>query len=1290
MGKAVNTKVKKDEDFIPPDGGWGWMIVIAAGFSNLSTLPMLQQFGLLFRDKFSRLGISSSETTTIINMNSALTSCVGLANGPVFKTFSYRQVSLAGTIVVFISLLCTTLSYNFSTYLIAFSIYGAGYGISSSANALALNTYWKNRRRLATGLSWTTTGLGPIIWPQIITALFAFFGETGAILIISGFSLHAIACALLLQPVEWHTKSPSSKEQDEEKLLTPDKTASSPNPNLNDKKNEDSGYFSQVSKFKNLSLFSSQYLYNEDDPVTPGYEITDPGIPMMVRANDGYFSQSRQSRSRLSSRDGSTKTSRLNSKKPSMSNLLENRSRKSSTLYLNESKKNSSANLGALGQERDTKQTSKSKRKTSITLDSQIPESEIEDCPTLKAPQDLKAEEKAAVETIDPLKAKYIADRAEKHLAGTKSIKSFKMDGQYSEKYNKDNHSNISFKDDIDERKYLKDNHSNQSYRTTRQRRKSNNFNYESEVLKQASLKLEEYLKEREDKDDKLKLLMNSPLDDNVFDETQEDKCENENEERELTFCEKVAMFFDLDLLKDFTFINLMLGITLANFNELNFSILTPFILGDYGLSKSQVAFFMSLLAGVDICVRFCVPFVAGKIGWDNNSFFLFGVLSMATGRVVLAYWQDYSVVLMVAVIIGFGKGLRTVFMALVIPTHVPLHKLPGASGIQLLTAGILYLALGPVVGWIKDSASPAVTLHCLNIFTWLTAISWGLEKYITSRKLKDKIESDPIKAFSLVTMSAMNKVPPDGGYGWVVTFAYALNNVVVLPLISAFGLVFQEAFDDTGLSATQGTLVIILNHGLGMLLSFFGGPVLRRFGYRKVAVTGALLITTGLILTAFSTNFWLFIISYSIINSMGVAAVMAAFSLAINSFFREKRGRAIGVGMSITGLGAIYMPLVMSVLIYNYGWRYAVLILAAICLHSLMAACLLRPAKWYLKDPVISEEAVPLNKADIELVNGSVTTLAKLTDTQSNPKLEESIENGIPSPKSVSMRSLAIANGLQARNAISHPDIRKNSPDPPLAESKYKWWESQEINLGSSINIFNERDIPNRKEKVEDKPDFDGKSKSLFQKFVEFFDLTLLRDPIFVNILIGLSLASCVETNFSLLLPIILKDMLQFETADIAKIMAVIGFSDTVFRFVSPFIGEWCHKPPRVMYLVSLIIIIFIRTIMLFTTTFTEMLFVALAMGVTKGVRTVYMNIIIPSYVPLERLPFASGIQMFLNGIIIITIGSLLGRVRDFSGSYQIPITILNVVTMLTVISWSAEFLYFRIQKKKNVPTSE
>lgn len=131
---------------------------------------------------------------------------------------------------------------------------------------------------------------------------------------------------------------------------------------------------------------------------------------------------------------------------------------------------------------------------------------------------------------------------------------------------------------------------------------------------------------------------------------------------------------------------------------------------------------------------------------------------------------------------------------------------------------------------------------------------------------------------------------------------------------------------------------------------------------------------------------------------------------------------------------------------------------------------------------------------------------------------------------------------------------------------------------MGSSINIFNEKDY-NRKEKEIEKNVPEEKPKGFVRKVIDFFDLTLLRDPIFINILLGLSMASCVETNFSLILPIILKDMLQFETSDIAKIMSVIGFSDTIFRLVSAFIGDWCHRPPRVMYSVCLIVIIFTRT---------------------------------------------------------------------------------------------------------------
>lgn len=87
-----------DPDFQPPDGGWGWLIVFACGFSNvpanclvkindctnqtfikfqLSTFPMFQQFGLVFKARLSQLQITRAETTAIINMNSAFNAGMG-------------------------------------------------------------------------------------------------------------------------------------------------------------------------------------------------------------------------------------------------------------------------------------------------------------------------------------------------------------------------------------------------------------------------------------------------------------------------------------------------------------------------------------------------------------------------------------------------------------------------------------------------------------------------------------------------------------------------------------------------------------------------------------------------------------------------------------------------------------------------------------------------------------------------------------------------------------------------------------------------------------------------------------------------------------------------------------------------------------------------------------------------------------------------------------------------------------------------------------------------------------
>lgn len=49
--------------------------------------------------------------------------------------------------------------------------------------------------------------------------------------------------------------------------------------------------------------------------------------------------------------------------------------------------------------------------------------------------------------------------------------------------------------------------------------------------------------------------------------------------------------------------------------------------------------------------------------------------------------------------------------------------------------------------------------------------------------------------------------------------------------------------------------------------------------------------------------------------------------------------------------------------------------------------------------------------------------------------------------------------------------------------------------------------------------------------------------------------------------------------------------------------------------------------------------------LGVVKGFRNTYVNLILPAHIPLEKLPFACGLQVIFNSIIMILFGPLVGK---------------------------------------------
>ncbi|XP_055714006.1 uncharacterized protein LOC129808222 [Phlebotomus papatasi] len=637
-----------------------------------------------------------------------------------------------------------------------------------------------------------------------------------------------------------------------------------------------------------------------------------------------------------------------------------------------------------------------------------------------------------------------------------------------------------------------------------------------------------------------------------------------------------------------------------------------------------------------------------------------------------------------------------------------------------------------------------------------------------------------------------VKKVPPDGGWGFVVIFAYGLANGIVIPVLQVFGLIYNVQFQAMQLTATDSAMIVNMASAVGMGMGLFNGPLLRIYGFRKVSVASGVFFSVGLILTSWATTFTHFIITYSILTAIGFGMATSGFSLALNSYFVVRRNKAMGIAITITGLGPIFLPQLVTILLAEYGVQGCVLIISAVSMHIILAGLLLQPIKWHLVEakappepPPIKEfemqerpfksEVIPLridskrsSVSSCHIIEAKTDSLPrkvpeKKEETWEFPSDDEemyleypyrriSIDHNadlqniygfevIPAMKfNLQCQASKGHDALPVKKSATFSDLQRvkmdmgsppPSPGPLSAIPKKRWFETgslDTVNLGSSVKIFDEKfhepkdpkrshpgscakmsegvaeeeTLTNSKNKSLKKPlqrsmstesyyanlpirkprkPFKSIIRHQIRRVVKFFDLDLLRDLVYVNLMLGMSIAIFAELNFSLFTPFILADM-NFSTEEIASVMSLLAISDIIFRFLAPFIGDYFHQSPKHMYMYSLVMLIIGRACVPFAHSYSAMLGVGFFLGVGKGVRSVYMGLVIPSYICIERLASASGLQMLTNGFLLLTLGPTMGIIRDISGSYVNCIIFINLTTAATLVMWTAEIIYHKYRK--------
>ncbi len=140
----------------------------------------------------------------------------------------------------------------------------------------------------------------------------------------------------------------------------------------------------------------------------------------------------------------------------------------------------------------------------------------------------------------------------------------------------------------------------------------------------------------------------------------------------------------------------------------------------------------------------------------------------------------------------------------------------------------------------------------------------------------------------------------------------------------------------DLGISRTVYSLAYAFGTGTGGLVLLLMGRPFERMGSRRMMVSGAIGLSTGLVLLSLATGPWILFLGFPIIRTFGQGTIPLAARVLIPNWFYRQRARAF----SMLGLASTFaiatLPLVNGWAIDQVGWRLAwriasILILVAI-----------------------------------------------------------------------------------------------------------------------------------------------------------------------------------------------------------------------------------------------------------------------------------------------------------------------------------------------------------------------
>ena len=209
-GKFSEDEAEYEEIADPssPDGGWGWVVVLAGFMVHFLLDGINYTFGILLP---SLVEDFNSDAGTVVWAGSLLVG-VNMLSGPLVgglvNRFGCRPVAITGSLVGSAALALSTVCTDIVSFVIVYGVVGGlGFGMVFLPAIVCVGMYFQSRRALATGIAVCGAGAGAFVFAPIANYLVESQGWRTTNLIFSGLCLLNILCGLVMRPLEAVTDS---------------------------------------------------------------------------------------------------------------------------------------------------------------------------------------------------------------------------------------------------------------------------------------------------------------------------------------------------------------------------------------------------------------------------------------------------------------------------------------------------------------------------------------------------------------------------------------------------------------------------------------------------------------------------------------------------------------------------------------------------------------------------------------------------------------------------------------------------------------------------------------------------------------------------------------------------------------------------------------------------------------------------------------------------------------------------------------------------------------------------